>query len=114
MKMPIPKPWAPSHGPRWVLGITLTRPWPWAFFYGEPHERKDVENRKAQFPEVPPGTLLAIHTAAGWDGEAASLIRNRIPACAAVPAVFSGRHRGAEGHGTQRLIRQVERAPPAW
>jgi hypothetical protein len=81
---PIPRPWAPlrGHCPP-ILGITLHRPWPWAFFYGGPGAWKDVENRGPTFPEVPAGTLLAIHTSTTWDADAATLIRTWLPECTA-------------------------------
>lgn len=68
---PIPKPWTNSAGscPR-ILGITLHRPWCWAFFHGGPRLWKDVENRGASFPDVPAGTLLAIHSGTKWDRDA--------------------------------------------
>lgn len=88
MTAPIPKPWHHSQGqcPP-VLGITLHRPWAWAFFGRSmllpdmPMEPglKDVENRKAQFPEVPPGTWLALHNGTHWDKGAETTIRQRLP-----------------------------------
>lgn len=83
-----PSPWHHSQGkcPP-VLGITLHRPWSWAFFGRTFRSRewplepglKDVENRKAQFPEVPPGTWLALHNGTHWDKGAEIIIKNRLP-----------------------------------
>lgn len=76
-----PKAWHHSHGqcPP-VLGITLTRPWAWAFFRGSDSERKDVENRSDKFPLVPPGTWLALHNAQGWSSEDEAFIKGLLPA----------------------------------
>lgn len=84
----IPRPWHHSHGacPP-VLGITLHRPWAWAFFGRTlrnprwPLEPglKDVENRPANFPQVPPGTWLALHNGTHWDKSAEDVILRRLP-----------------------------------
>lgn len=85
MPASFPKPWFPSQGPApRVLGITLHRPWSWAFFHGGPGHWKDVENRKANFPAVPVGTWLAIHNGAKWDAAAESTIRLRLPSTRAL------------------------------
>lgn len=76
---PIPKPWTNSSGPcPRILGITLHRPWCWAFFHGGPALWKDVENRGAAFPDVPAGTLLAIHSGQKWDQDSADELQRML------------------------------------
>lgn len=75
-----PRPWHHTQGPApAILGITLHRPWSWAFFYGGPGMWKDVENRRANFPEVPAGTWLALHNGVCWDSAAEQTIQQRLP-----------------------------------
>jgi hypothetical protein len=75
--------WTPKKGrcPK-VLGISLWRPWSWAFFEGPPEGWKDVENRTAGFPVVEPGTVLVLHNTAKWHEPSRLTIVERIPECA--------------------------------
>lgn len=78
----IPKPWSHTQGacPP-ILGITLHRPWSWAFFDGNPQDVKDVENLHEGFPRIPPGTWLALHNGRKWDKASETTIKQRLPRC---------------------------------
>ena len=53
-----------------VRGLTLWRPWPWAFHVG-----KRVENRTWALPRNLQGCWLALHAGHRWDHEAAERMR---------------------------------------
>lgn len=75
--------WTPKKGacPK-VLGVSLWRPWSWAFFEGPTAGWKDVENRTRGFPVLPPGTVLVLHNTTQWHEPSQLVITARIPECA--------------------------------
>jgi hypothetical protein len=79
-KAPRPREWHPSQGPApKLLAVTLHQPWQEAFFLGGPMWHKDVENRSERFHDLPPGTLLALHTSKTYSREGAEFIMARLP-----------------------------------
>lgn len=57
---------------RRVRGLTLKRPWPWAFEFAG----KRVENRKWAPPRALVGGWLALHAGKGWDAPSVPLFVN--------------------------------------
>ena len=55
-----------------IYGLSLWRPWPWAFVNGPDYQQKRVENRTWK----PPAGVewLALHAAKRWDDEGAAYI----------------------------------------
>jgi hypothetical protein len=51
---------------RKILGLSLTRPWPFAFTHGPELARKRVENRSWPPPPFMVGQYLALHAAQSW------------------------------------------------
>jgi len=51
---------------RHILGLSLTRPWPFAFVNGPEEMRKRVENRSWPPPQSAIGQYLALHAAQSW------------------------------------------------
>lgn len=107
-----PRPWHHSQGacPP-ILGITLHRPWSWAFFSGAPGTWKDVENRKRGFPEVPPGAWLALHNGAHWDSVAENAIRGRVHGLGGIGPQDCPR---GQIVGVVRVREITRGVPPAW
>lgn len=58
-------------GGRLVRGLTLTRPWPWAFT----DAGKRVENRTWPVPRNLMGMWIALHAGKGYDAAAVELMR---------------------------------------
>lgn len=50
-----------------IRGLSLTRPWPFAFVNGPEPEQKRVENRSWRPPAHLIGCYLALHAAKSWD-----------------------------------------------
>lgn len=57
-----------------IRGLTLLRPWPWAFLNGPEHKQKRVENRTWHPPK---GTdWIALHSGKGWDASGFDFIHD--------------------------------------
>lgn len=71
-----------------IYGLSLWRPWPWAFVTGPEHLQKRVENRTWK----PPAGVewLALHSAKKWDAEGQAFIQRttglRVPPDAEHPS----------------------------
>ncbi len=52
---------------RQIRGLSLTRPWPWAFVNGPRELQKRVENRSKKPPAALVGHYVALHAAQSWD-----------------------------------------------
>jgi hypothetical protein len=48
-------------------GLTLTRPWPYAFTHGPIQYQKRIENRSWIVPRFLRGIPIALHAGKGWD-----------------------------------------------
>lgn len=55
-----------------IRGLTLLRPWPWAFLNGPEHKQKRVENRTWHPPKDT--DWIALHSGKGWDPQGAEYI----------------------------------------
>lgn len=57
-----------------IRGLSLTRPWPFAFIRGPVQMQKRVENRDWKPPASLIGCRLALHSAKSWDESARGFI----------------------------------------
>jgi hypothetical protein len=60
-----------------IHGLSLTRPWPFAFVNGPEEEQKRVENRPCKPRLGLIGTFVALHAAKSWDEEDREWIADR-------------------------------------
>ncbi|MGA9769137.1 MAG: hypothetical protein WBV94_08860 [Blastocatellia bacterium] len=56
-----------SDSQKEIRGLSLTRPWPFAFVNGPPEIQKRVENRSWLVPAHLRGCYIALHAAKSWD-----------------------------------------------
>jgi hypothetical protein len=61
-----------------IRGLSLWRPWPWAFLNGPEDRRKRIENRGWAPPKWMTGQYLALHAAQHWDKEAVEFIEEQL------------------------------------
>ena len=64
-----------------IKGLSLTRPWPFAFLNGPLEHQKRVENRTWQPPSDLIGHFIALHAAKSWDEDD----RRYIARCCGMP-----------------------------
>ncbi len=61
-----------------IKGLSLTRPWPFAFVNGPEPEQKRIENRSWKPPQGMIGHYLALHAAKSWSEEDRLWIASRM------------------------------------